>query len=168
MAEAHRRDIRVCLDLVAGHTSDQHPWFVESSRPESNELSDRYIWTRSAWLTADEDLSFISGTTDRNGAFAINFFAHQPALNYGFGEPIRGYQQRYDDPGPRATRAALREVMAFWLDRGVDGFRVDLGASLVIRDPHGIYIRRLWREGREWLDALCGRSGATMRSNTTA
>ena len=153
VAEAHRRDIRVCLDLVAGHTSDQHPWFVESSRPESNELSDRYIWTRSAWSTADEDLSFISGTTDRNGAFAINFFAHQPALNYGFGEPIRGYQQGYDAPGPRATRAALREVMAFWLDRGVDGFRVDMAASLVKRDPHGIYIRRLWREVREWLDA---------------
>jgi maltose alpha-D-glucosyltransferase/alpha-amylase len=43
--------------------------------------------------------------------------------------------------------------MAFWLDLGVDGFRVDMAASLVKRDPHGIYIRRLWREVREWLDA---------------
>lgn len=153
VAEAHRRDIRVCLDLVAGHTSDQHPWFIESSRPETNEYSDRYIWTHSPWFTVDGDLRFISGTTDRTGAFAINFFAHQPALNYGFGEPNRSYQQGYDEPGPCATRAALKEVMAFWLDRGVDGFRVDMAASLVKRDPYGIHIRRLWRDVRQWLDA---------------
>ena len=113
VAEAHRRDIRVCLDLVAGHTSDQHPWFIESSRPEPNEYSDRYVWTRSPWFTVDEDLRFISGTTDRNGAFAINFFAHQPALNYGFGETNRSYQQGYDEPGPRATRAALKPIRIF-------------------------------------------------------
>lgn len=150
---AHGRDIRVCLDLVPGHTSDRHPWFVESSRPEANPLSDRYVWTRSPWVTSDGDLRFISGTTDRSGAFAVNFFAHQPALNYGFAEPRRGYQQHHEAPGPVATRAALKEIMAFWLDRGVDGFRVDMAGSLVKGDPYGIGIRRVWREIRDWLDA---------------
>ena len=90
---AHARDIRVCLDLVPGHTSDQHPWFLESSQPQRNALSDRYIWSDSPWVTSDGEMRFISGTTDRSGAYAINFFAHQPALNYGFTDRRRGYQQ---------------------------------------------------------------------------
>jgi maltose alpha-D-glucosyltransferase/alpha-amylase len=59
----------------------------------------------------------------------VNFFAHQPALNYGLRDPERGYQQDADGPGPRATRAALKEIMKFWLDLGVDGFRVDLAGT---------------------------------------
>jgi maltose alpha-D-glucosyltransferase/alpha-amylase len=152
VAAAHERDIRVCLDLVAGHTSDEHPWFKESALPADNELSDRYIWTRNPWVTADGDLRFISGTTDRMGSFAINFFAHQPALNYGFEEQARSYQQAPDAPGPQATRAALKDIMAHWLDMGVDGFRVDMAGSLVKADPRQKGVRSLWREIRQWLD----------------
>lgn len=82
----------------------------------------------------------------------MKFFAHQPALNYGFGNCERGYQQEVDAPGPRATRAALKTIMKFWLDLGVDGFRVDLAGSLVKRDPEHIGIRQLWRDIRTWLD----------------
>ncbi len=150
---AHARDIRICLDLVAGHTSDQHPWFLASQRDEANEFSDRYIWTRNPWVTRDEQMNFISGNADRAGSYAVNFFAHQPALNYGYGEPARSYQQGVDAAGPRATCAALMAVMKFWLDLGVDGFRVDMAASLVKRDPAAVAIRELWREIRVWLDA---------------
>ncbi len=149
---AHDRGIRVCLDLVAGHTSDQHPWFVQSQRAEPNEFTHRYVWTNNPWVKRDGELDFISGNSDRAGAYAVNFFAHQPALNYGFANPERSYQQDVDGPGPRATRAALKEIMKFWLDLGVDGFRVDLAASLVKSDPERIGIRRLWREIRTWLD----------------
>ncbi|NJN50611.1 MAG: glycosylase [Gammaproteobacteria bacterium] len=151
LAAAHARDIRVCLDLVAGHTADAHPWFEASCAPEPNALSDRYVWTNNPWVKRDGELDFISGTTDRSGAYAINFFAHQPALNYGFAQPVRSYQQAMDAPGPRATKAALLEIMAYWLDRGVDGFRVDLAGSLVKGDPEHVGIRRLWREVTQWL-----------------
>lgn len=151
IAAAHARDIRICLDLVPGHTSDQHPWFKASCNAAPNAHSDRYIWTNNPWIKRDGEIDFISGTTDRSGAYAINFFAHQPALNYGFGRPQRGYQQSTDAPGPRASVAALKEVMAFWLDRGVDGFRVDLAGTLVKGDPEHIGIRRLWREVSAWM-----------------
>ncbi len=151
IAAAHDRDIRICLDLVPGHTSDEHPWFKASCDPNPNAMSDRYIWTHNPWVKRDGEIDFISGTTDRSGAYAINFFAHQPALNYGFEAAERGYQQRPDAPGPRATRAALMEVMAHWLDRGVDGFRVDMAGSLVKGDAEQVGIRRLWREIGAWM-----------------
>jgi len=153
LGAAHACNIRVCLDLVAGHTSDQHPWFQASCRPEPNAYSDRYIWTTSPWVKRDGEINFISGTTDRNGSFAINFFAHQPALNYGFAHPKHAYQQPVDAPGPQATRQALKDIMAFWLDLGVDGFRVDMAASLVREDPEQAAIRALWQDVRHWMDA---------------
>ena len=149
---AHGRGMRICLDLVAGHTSDQHPWFLESRRAQPNEFTHRYVWTNNPWVKRDDDLDFVSGESDRAGSYAVNFFAHQPALNYGFGQTTRSYQHDFDAPAPKATRAALKQVMKFWLDLGVDGFRVDLAASLVKHDPHRIGIRRLWREMRTWLD----------------
>jgi maltose alpha-D-glucosyltransferase/alpha-amylase len=152
LAAAHSRGIRVCLDLVAGHTSDQHPWFLQSQRAEPNEYAHRYVWTNDPWVKRDDDLDFVSGASDRYGSYAVNLFAHQPALNYGFGRVTRDYQHDVDAPAPKATRAALRQVMKFWLDLGVDGFRVDLAWSLVKHDPEHIAIRRLWREMRTWLD----------------
>ena len=150
---AHARGIRVCLDLVAGHTSWDHPGFLASARPEANEWSDRFVWSDNPWLTRDGDMTLVSGTTDRMGAYGVNFFAHQPALNYGFAEPTRTWHQRPDAPGPTANRAMLREIMAFWFEHGVDGFRVDLAATLVKRDPTQAAVAALWRELRAWLDA---------------
>lgn len=150
--EVHQRGMKICLDLVPGHTSDQHPWFQASARPEHNEYTDRYIWTKNPWIGSDGEMKFITGYSDRMGAYAINFFSHQPALNYGFARPERDYQQGVDDPGPRATRLELKNIMKFWLDMGADGFRVDLAQSLIKKDPEARETRRLWKEIRTWLD----------------
>ncbi|MBQ9347947.1 MAG: glycosylase, partial [Oscillibacter sp.] len=80
---AHQKGIRVLLDLVPGHTSEEHPWFLESKKAELNEYSDRYIWTGN-WFQGAQGLRYISGEAERDGAYIINFFKSQPALNYGF------------------------------------------------------------------------------------
>ncbi|MCU0772579.1 MAG: alpha-amylase family glycosyl hydrolase [Verrucomicrobia bacterium] len=151
-AEAHRRDMRVVLDLVAGHTSDQHPWFKASARAGRNRHSDHYIWTDSVWSTFSEP-RLLPGH-ERNGCYLPNFFPCQPALNYGYAriEAGKDWQQPMNAPGPRAVLSELRRIMAFWLDAGCDGFRVDMAASLVKNDPDGKGIRALWKGIRRWLD----------------
>ncbi len=151
--EAHARGMRVCLDLVAGHTSADHPGFQASARPDANPWSDRFVWSDNPWITRDGEVTFISGSSDRMGAYAVNFFVHQPALNFGFHERRRSWQQPPDAPGPMANRAWLKEVLGFWFEHGVDAFRVDLAATLVKQDPQQTAVRALWREVRGWLDA---------------
>jgi maltose alpha-D-glucosyltransferase/alpha-amylase len=152
--EAGRRGIRVLLDLVAGHTSVEHPWFRASCRAGRNEHTDWYIWTDDVWARQAEGLDLIRGYGERGGSYATNFFWFQPALNYGFADPDPAcpWQQPVDAPGPRAVRAALRGVMRFWLDRGASGFRVDMAPSLVKGDRGHRETRSLWREVRAWLD----------------
>ena len=84
--EAHKLGIKILLDLVPGHTSEENAWFVESRKPQNNEFSSRYIWTRSTFEGA-QGLPFIAGEYDRNGCYVLNYFKCQPALNYGFYEP---------------------------------------------------------------------------------
>ena len=134
--EAHRRDMHVLLDLVPGHTSEEHPWFRISSRPESNQYSDRYIWTDS-WISGADGLPFIGGETPRNGTYVLNFFKCQPALNYGFAHPERPWQMGTDSPAATGTRQAMIDIMRFWLSQGCDGFRVDMANSLVKNDDAG-------------------------------
>ena len=140
--EAHRRGIKVCLDLVAGHTSIDHPWFKASCRQKRNIYSDRYIWTSSAISAANSTLSLIRGYSERDGNYVANCFDFQPALNYGFAKPDQSWQQPVDAPGPLETRKELIKIMNYWLGHGVDGFRVDMAFSLVKMDPrhkeHGI------------------------------
>ena len=130
---AHEKGIHVLLDLVPGHTSEQHHWFDESGKEERNEYSDRYIWTDNAFARGD-GMPFIGGEKPRNGTYIINFFKSQPALNYGYREIHEPWQQPIDAPGPMATREAMKDVMRFWLDMGCDGFRVDMADSLVKND----------------------------------
>lgn len=130
---AHGMGMRILLDLVPGHTSETHPWFLESSREEENGLSDRYIWTANAFCRGD-GMPFIGGETPRNATYIINFFKSQPALNYGYRHIHESWQQPITAPGPMATREAMKDVMRFWLDMGCDGFRVDMADSLVKND----------------------------------
>ncbi|MDD5705663.1 MAG: alpha-amylase family glycosyl hydrolase [Kiritimatiellae bacterium] len=150
---AHSRDMRVCLDLVPGHTSIEHPWFKASCRHKRNQYSDRYVWTDSGWKQAP-NLDSIRGYSERNGAYIANFLYCQPAPNYGFAkpDPKHPWQQPVSAPGPMATRQELRRLMDFWLKRGIDGFRVDMASSLVKNDPDARQTSRLWREIRAWLD----------------
>ena len=150
--EAHERGIHVLLDLVPGHTSDTHPWFRESCKAEHNEYSGRYIWT-SHVFEGIEGRPYIAGMADRNGCYMLNFFASQPALNYGWLNPTRPWMSSVDSPEALATRDAMLDVMRFWLDQGCDGFRVDMADSLVKNDDERkSATSRIWQEARRMLD----------------
>ena len=152
-AEAHARGIHVLLDLVPGHTSDQHPWFKESAKADPNEYSARYIWTDEA-LWGMEGRPYIAGMTERSGAYMLNFFASQPALNYGWLDPYKHWMSAMDSPEARATIEAIKDVMRFWLDQGCDGFRVDMADSLVKGDDEcKSGTCAIWREIRAMMDS---------------
>ena len=131
--KAHEKGIHVLLDLVPGHTSEEHEWFKQSAKPERNEYSDRYVWTNSVWQGIGNH-PYIAGDSDRDGVYMLNFFKCQPALNYGFLNRTEDWQMAPDAPACLATREALKDIMRFWLDHGCDGFRVDMADSLVKED----------------------------------
>lgn len=149
--EAHAKGMHVILDLVPGHTAVTHKWFKESMKAEKNAYTDRYIWTDNIW-EEPKGIGCIRGISDRDGSCVVNFFSHQPALNYGYYEQERPWQQSMDDEGPKATLEAMKDVMRFWLKMGCDGFRVDMAGSLVKNDPEGKGTIRLWQNVREFLD----------------
>lgn len=156
--KAHEKGIHVLIDLVPGHTSEEHPWFLESAQVEENAMSDRYIWTDNAFGWGD-GRPFIGGEQPRDGTYIINFFKCQPALNYGYHEINQPWQQPIDSPAALATREAMKDVMRFWLDMGCDGFRVDMADSLVKNDGDDkCYTMEVWKDilgtiHREYPDA---------------
>jgi maltose alpha-D-glucosyltransferase/alpha-amylase len=145
---AHGRGIRVLLDLVPGHTSDRHPWFIASANGE-DAGEERYIWA-----PGPVD-GFVAGPGRRPDWYLPNFYAFQPALNFGYARRADGepWRQPVEAPGPRANRAVIREIMTHWLDLGVDGFRVDMASSLVKDDQGWTETGKLWGEVRAWLDS---------------
>jgi glycosidase len=148
--QARARGIRLLLDLVPGHTSDTHPWFVASANDPGDH---RYIWADSGPDGRLPD-GFVASPGSRPGGYLPNFFDFQPALNFGYARKQAGEPWRQDvaADGPRANRAALRTIMDQWLGLGVSGFRVDMAYSLVKDDPGRSETSRLWREVRGWLD----------------
>ena len=168
--EAHKRGMKVCLDLVAGHTSDKCAWFKESAQKDPNlRYSDYYIWMDSISQKDKKDIElrlhdpipasstrgrYVEANAPRAKYYEKNFFECQPALNYGFAnpDPSRPWEQGVNAPGPQAVRRELRNIMSFWMDKGVDGFRVDMASSLVKNDPEKKEITKLWQEMRAWKD----------------
>jgi maltose alpha-D-glucosyltransferase/alpha-amylase len=168
--EAHKRGIKVCLDLVAGHTSVKCPWFQQSAQKDANgRYSDYYIWTdsispqeqqliaerhQSADPASDGRGHYVESNAPRAKYYLKNYYECQPALNYGYAhpDPKHAWEQSVDAPGPQAVRREMRNVMAFWFNKGIDGFRVDMAASLVKNDKDGTEIKKLWKEMREWKD----------------
>jgi glycosidase len=148
--QARARDIRVLLDLVPGHTSDTHPWFVSSANDPTDH---RYIWAdpRPDGLLPKR---FVRSPGSRPGGYLPNHFDFQPALNFGYARMKADEPWRQDvaAEGPQANRAALRTIMDHWLRLGVSGFRVDMAYSLVKDDSDFAETSRLWREIRAWLD----------------
>jgi maltose alpha-D-glucosyltransferase / alpha-amylase len=123
--QAHRRGIRIIADLVMNHTSDQHPWFLESRQDRTNPKADWYVWNddNERWPEAriiftDTEPSNWSYGPERDQYYWHRFFAHQPDLNF----------DNLD------VQHAMFDVLRFWLDRGLDGFRLDAVPYLYERD----------------------------------
>ena len=113
---AHQRDLKLLLDLVPNHTSDQHPWFIRSRASLDNPQRDWYIWREPGpdGTPPNNWLSEFGGSGWQYDSSTKQYYYHtflstQPDLNWR-------------NP---AVRNAMHEVMRFWLRRGVDGFRVD-------------------------------------------
>lgn len=167
---AHDKGIKVMLDLVPGHSSLECEWFKQSSEGTNLRYSDYYIWSdRLPDAKAErelaemlEDPDFMQNTKGkwmksaypRAKFYNKNFYASQPSLNYGYADPDpdHPWEQSVDAPGPRAVRRELKNIISFWYDLGVDGFRVDMAASLVKDDKDYKENGRLWREMRAWMD----------------
>jgi alpha-glucosidase len=125
LAQAHTRGIRVVVDYVPNHTSDQHPWFRDSRMSRQSPKRDWYVWRDPTpdgeppnhWLTM-----FGASPWTRDDAtgqlYLHSFLPEQPDLNWR----------------NTAVRDAMFDVARFWLDRGVDGFRIDV-APMVMKDP---------------------------------
>jgi alpha-glucosidase len=122
VAEAHARDLRIVLDFVANHTSDRHPWFRESRGSRDNAKRDWYIWRDpkpggkppTNWIASFGGSAWEWDAT--TGQYYYHAFAKaQPDLNWRNPE----------------VRRAMANVLRFWLDRGVDGFRIDALARLI-------------------------------------
>ncbi|AZR00026.1 maltose alpha-D-glucosyltransferase [Trueperella pyogenes] len=114
--QAHRRGIRIIIDLVINHTSDQHPWFQSSRSNPDGPFGDFYVWRDDDAEYADARIIFIdteasNWTFDpvRRQYFWHRFFSHQPDLNY-------------ENP---KVREAIKDVVRFWAKLGIDGFRLD-------------------------------------------
>ncbi|HET9721421.1 MAG TPA: alpha-amylase family glycosyl hydrolase, partial [Candidatus Saccharimonadales bacterium] len=113
--QAHQRGIKVLIDLVANHTSDEHPWFIESRSSKNSYRRDWYIWRDGLNDGPPNDwLSVFGGSAwqydkDTNQYYLHSFSSKQPDLNWA---------------NPQVRRA-VKEFMSFWLDLGVDGFRAD-------------------------------------------
>jgi len=114
--EAHKRGIRVIIDFVMNHTSDAHPWFQESRRDPDGPFGDFYVWSDTDELYEEARIIFVdtepsNWTWDpvRGQYFWHRFFHHQPDLNF-------------DNP---KVHEAMLEAIDFWLDMGLDGFRLD-------------------------------------------
>jgi alpha-glucosidase len=132
VAAAHDRNIKVLLDWVPNHTSDQHPWFVESRSSRTNPRRDWYVWRDPGpdggppnnWLSTFTGGARAWTLDEATGQYYLHqFLPQQPDLNWEVPE----------------VAAAMHDTLRFWLDRGIDGFRVDvvqgLGRDLDRDDP---------------------------------
>ncbi|MHB1534497.1 MAG: maltose alpha-D-glucosyltransferase [Acidimicrobiales bacterium] len=143
--QAHKRGIRIIADLVMNHTSDQHPWFLESRQDRTNPKADWYVWSDDDNKYKDARVIFVdteksnwSYDAQRGQYYWHRFFSHQPDLNF-------------DNP---QVADAMIDVVRYWLDIGLDGFRLDAVPYLFEREGTNCenlvethdYLRRLRKE----------------------
>jgi maltose alpha-D-glucosyltransferase/alpha-amylase len=142
ISKAKEFGIRVILDLVPGHTSIDHPWFQESKKSSDNEYADCYVW-----MSRDFDPD--EGPTADH--YLKSFFPEQPALNYGYAKITEPWQQPLDAEWPKRNRRELKNIMRFWLEKGVSGFRVDMASSLIKNDEGYKETNKLWKGIQSWM-----------------
>jgi alpha-glucosidase len=127
LEQAHGRGLRVVVDWVPNHTSDQHPWFLESRSSRDNAKRDWYVWRDPApdgglpnnWRSPFEAIGPTWTLDEASGQYYLHSFTpQQPELNW-------------ENP---EVEAAMHDVLRFWLDRGVDGFRMDV-IHAIAKDP---------------------------------
>ncbi len=125
VAQAHARGMRIITDLVMNHTSDQHPWFVESRSAKTSPKRDYYLWSRTGTEYGQARIIFLDSQQSNwqldphTGEYYFHrFYAEQPDLNY-------------DNP---AVQQEMLNVIKFWLDLGIDGFRCDAVPYLFKRE----------------------------------
>jgi len=125
LSAAHERGLRVITELVVNHTSDQHPWFKEARSSPESPKRDYYVWSDTddryrgvRIIFRDTEMSNWAWDPVSKAYYWHRFFSHQPDLNF-------------DNP---AVREEIWQVMRFWLELGVDGFRVDAVPYLVERE----------------------------------
>jgi len=148
--QAHARNIKVFLDLVPGHMSSQNRRFINSGKAYKNADSDLFIWSDNVW-DAFKDPHLISGCYQRFGCYYVNFFGHQPAINYGFNKILYpSWQKSYKEVSE--GKEYLESIMEFWLNLGADGYRVDMADSLVKNDNKKMATIELWNTIREDLN----------------
>lgn len=144
LKRAHELGIKIIIDLVPGHTSEEHELFQKSGAGTKNEYYDMFIWNSSPW-ELEQPYRLIAGRTGRFGCYMVNFFSTQPALNYGFAKiDYPKWQLSYEDPITFKTRDYLISVIKFWLELGTDGFRVDMADSLVKNDDDKEATIKVW------------------------
>ena len=161
--QAHKRGLRIIADLVMNHTSDQHPWFQESRQDRTNPKADWYVWSdddtrypEARVIFVDTEKSNWTFDAQRGQYYWHRFFSHQPDLNY-------------DNPEVADT---MLDVVRYWLDIGLDGFRLDAVPYLFERDGTNCenlpetheYLRRLRKE----VDSLYPGPGAAGRGQPVA
>ena len=120
LAESHKRNIRVILDLVLNHTSDEHPWFLESKSSRDNPKADWYVWVDTPpnnWQSCFDGDAW-TYVPERDQYYYHYFMKQQPDLNWHNPE----------------VKAAMWDAARFWLDLGVDGFRLD-AIGTIYEDP---------------------------------
>ena len=146
LRQAHERGIRVIVDLVPNHTSDDHAWFKAARSSRDDPKRDWYIWADPApdggppndWQSVFKRFGPAWTLDETTGQYySHQFHPRQPDLNWWNPE----------------VQAAMDDVMRFWLDRGVDGFRIDVASSLLhdrrLRDRHKLHSsERRWP--RQW------------------
>ena len=126
----HENGIKIILDLVIGHTSHKHKWFKKSATVKKNQYHDYYVWTDNLF---QDYPGIIRGLYNRDGGYLPNYYASQPSLNFGFEkvDEKHPWQMHYTDERLRPLREEIINMMRFYLDKGIDGFRVDMAGSLV-------------------------------------